>query len=50
MEAIVGVLDRARAAADAELFGRDALDPGTFLRAPDFDGDIMQLGRGAACS
>jgi len=44
VEAIVRVLDRACAPADAELLGRDALDPGAFLGAADFDGDIVQLG------
>jgi len=44
VEAVIRVLDRARAPADAELFRRDALDAGTFAGAADLDGHVVQLG------
>ena len=44
VEAIIRVLDRTRAPADAELFRRHALDTGAFAPAADFDGDVVQLG------
>jgi hypothetical protein len=44
VEAVVRVLDRARAPADAELLRRDALDAGTFAGAADLYGHVVQLG------
>src|SRR5262245_50248104 len=44
VEAIIRVLDRARAAADAELLRGHAFDAGAFARAADLDGDVVQLG------
>src|SRR5262249_31452584 len=43
LEAIVRVLDRARAPANAELLRRDAFGPGALARAADRDGDAVQL-------
>jgi len=44
VEAIIRVLDRARAPADAELLRRDALGPRAFSRAADLDGDVVEFG------
>src|SRR6516164_11049080 len=44
VEAIVRVLDGARAPADAEFLRRDAFGPRAFARATDLDGDVVQFG------
>src|SRR5262249_897261 len=44
VEAVIRVLDRARAAANAELLRRHAFDAGALARAADLDGDVVQLG------